>query len=312
MIRKYILPLLAVAGVILGIIVAIQGAKSVPPAKPVASPARSPYGTFVAGAGIIEASTENIAIGTTVGGVVARIYVQIGSQVKAGDPLFTLDDRTYRAEVALRETTVKVVESQLKDASDELAFNENIGDKAAVSAEDTNKRRNTVRITEAQLAQARSQLASANTELEKLTVRAPVNGQVLQIKVHLGEYAPAGVLSTPLMMLGSVEPLYVRADVDEDDAWRIRSGAVATGSLRGNKDISTPLKFVRFEPYVLPKRSLTGDSTERVDTRVLQVIFSFTRGDLPLFVGQQMNVFIDVPTRTFKPVPGEPSVEVKP
>ncbi len=52
---------------------------------------------------------------------------------------------------------------------------------------------------------------------------------------------------------------------------------------------------MRIEPYVVPKKSLTGDSTERVDTRVLQVIFSFTRGDLPIFVGQQMDVFIDAP-----------------
>ena len=50
---------------------------------------------------------------------------------------------------------------------------------------------------------------------------------------------------------------------------------------------------MRFEPYVVPKQSLTGDSTERVDTRVLQVIFSFTRGELPIFVGQQMDVFVD-------------------
>lgn len=312
MIRKYLLPALAFAGVTLGIIIAIQGAKTVAPAKPVATPAHSPYAIFVAGTGIIEASSENIAIGTTLGGIVTRIYVQIGSQVKAGDPLFMIDDRTHRAEIALRENALKVVEAQLADARDELAFNENLSDKAAVSAEDTSKRRNNVRIIEAQLAQARAQLASAQTELDKLTVRAPVDGQVLQLKVHLGEYAPAGVLGTPLIMLGSVEPLHVRADVDEDDAWRIRSGAVATGCLRGNKDISTPLKFVRFEPYVLPKRSLTGDSTERVDTRVLQVIFSFRRGDLPLFVGQQMNVFIDAPTRTFIPTPDKPAREAVP
>jgi len=308
MIRKYLLPILALAGIILGIVVAVNGAKKVVPAAPVSPPAQSPYKVFVVGAGIIEASTENIAIGTTVGGVVAQIYVQIGSKVKVGDPLFTLDNRTLRAEIALRESAIKVVEAQLADAKDELAFNENISDKAAVSAEDTNKRRNTVRIVEHQLAQAQAQLASSNTELEKLTVRAPVEGQVLQLKVHLGEFAPAGTLVQPLILLGSVEPLHVRADVDEDDAWRIRSGAVATGCLRGNKDISTPLTFVRFEPYVIPKTSLTGDSTERVDTRVLQVIFSFTRGDLPLFVGQQMDVFIDAPTRTFnKPVEASPA-----
>jgi hypothetical protein len=50
---------------------------------------------------------------------------------------------------------------------------------------------------------------------------------------------------------------------------------------------------VRFEPFVVPKKSLTGDSTERVDTRVLQVIYQIENGNLPLFVGQQMDVFID-------------------
>jgi hypothetical protein len=103
-------------------------------------------------------------------------------------------------------------------------------------------------------------------------------------------------LEQPLILVGSVTPLHVRVDVDENDAWRVRPGARAISYLRGNKDISTPLKFVRFEPYVVPKKSLTGESTERVDTRVLQVIFSFDQGRLPIFVGQQMDVFIDATT----------------
>ncbi|HEX9593051.1 MAG TPA: hypothetical protein VGB12_06860 [bacterium] len=57
--------------------------------------------------------------------------------------------------------------------------------------------------------------------------------------------------------------------------------------------LTTPLTFVRFEPFVLPKRSLTGDGTERVDTRVLQVIYRVEDDSLPLFVGQQMDVFIE-------------------
>ena len=54
-----------------------------------------------------------------------------------------------------------------------------------------------------------------------------------------------------------------------------------------------PLKFVRFEPLVVPKQSLTGASTERVDTRVLQAVYRIQKADFPLFVGQQMDVFID-------------------
>lgn len=59
--------------------------------------------------------------------------------------------------------------------------------------------------------------------------------------------------------------------------------------------VFTPLRFVRFESYVIPETSLTGDSTERVDTRVLQVIYSFDRDDLPIYVGQQMDVYIEAP-----------------
>jgi hypothetical protein len=56
---------------------------------------------------------------------------------------------------------------------------------------------------------------------------------------------------------------------------------------------------VRVEPFVVPKKSLTGDTTERVDTRVLQVIYQFDpAGKPPLFVGQQVEVFIDVAPRS--------------
>ncbi len=98
-----------------------------------------------------------------------------------------------------------------------------------------------------------------------------------------------------MILLGRAKPLYLRVDVDEHEAWRVHPEASATATVRGNADLTTPLKFVRFEPFVLPKKSLTGDSTERVDTRVLQVIYRIEHDDLRLFVGQQMDVFIDAP-----------------
>jgi hypothetical protein len=86
-------------------------------------------------------------------------------------------------------------------------------------------------------------------------------------------------------------------DVDEADAWRVRPDSPAIARLRGNPAIAVALSFVRFEPYVLPKRSLTGDTTERVDTRVLQAIYAFRPNDFPAFVGQQVDVFIKASTR---------------
>ena len=81
----------------------------------------------------------------------------------------------------------------------------------------------------------------------------------------------------------------------------VAAGAPAVAFLRGNRQIKTSLKFVRFEPYVVPKKSLTGDSIERVDTRVLQVIYSIEHSGLPIFAGQQMDVFIEAFEQTQRP-----------
>jgi RND family efflux transporter MFP subunit len=306
MIRKYFLPILAATGIGFGIFVALQDRKVTPPAAPVSEAPRSPYQSAVAGAGIVEASTENISIGTHVAGIVIRIDVQIGSLVKANDPLFTIDDRATLAELAIRKAAVQVAEAQLADSKNQLALEENMADKRAISVEDITKRRDTMLIAEAQLALAKAQCQSTQTDLERLTVRAPVDGQVLQLKIHPGEFAPTGVLQQPLLLLGNIQNLCVRVNIDENDAWRVKGGAAATGFLRGNRNIHTPLSFVRFEPYVIPKVSLTGDATERVDTRVLQVIYSFDRGELPIFVGQQMDVFIDSQDRKIASSPNRP------
>jgi RND family efflux transporter MFP subunit len=301
MFRKYIIPLVALAGVAFAVFTVVRGDKTPPSAPPISEALQSPGHASVAGSGIVEASTENISIGTQIAGIVSKIFVRIGSDVKAGDPLFEIDDRSLLAELNVRRATVQVAEAQLADAQYELGLAESLSAKRITSVEDLQKNRFAAQKAEAQLAQARAELKSSETDLERLTVRAPVDGQVLQLKVHLGEFAPVAATAAgepPLILLGSVTPLHVRVDVDENDAWRVRAGAPAIGYLRGNKNIKTPLTFVRFEPYVVPKKSLTGDSAERVDTRVLQVIFSFKRGDLPIFVGQQMDVFVDTPEAT--------------
>jgi multidrug resistance efflux pump len=186
-----------------------------------------------------------------------------------------------------------------------------VRDRRAIAAEELSRRRSAVQTATAQLEQARSEIASASaqvraaqTEIERSTVTAPLDAQVLQVKVHAGEFAPAAPTGeAPLIILGRVSPLHVRVDVDEQEAWRVSAGARAMGHVRGAPQIKTPLAFVRFEPYVTPKKSLTGDSTERVDTRVLQVIYRVEGDDVPLHVGQQLDVFIEDGAHDHSPPP---------
>jgi multidrug resistance efflux pump len=275
---------------------------------------------------------------------VTNVYVHAGDDVKKGHPLFSLDDRDLRAELALRKANLDLARSRLaklevsprpeeippaearvaeasallEDAKVQLQLIESVRDKRAIREEDLLRRRRAVQAAEARLQEAQSalallkagtwrpdleiarnevtqaerQVARVEADLARLVVTAPVNGRILQSKIRVGEYAAAGPLATPLMILGQVDQLHVRADVDEKDAWRVKAGARAIAMVRGNAAQKYPLEFVRFEPYVVPKKNLTGDATERVDTRVLQVIYALKK-DAAVYAGQQMDVFIE-------------------
>ena len=306
---KYTLPFIAAGGFAFAVYSVVAGAKPDPISQHVAEPAKAPFKSYIAGAGIIEAKSENIDIGTPIAGIVSKICVRWGERVKAGQPLFLIDDRDAKADLEVKraaldqaKAAVAEAEANLIDVKTQLALAEGVTDKRAISVDDLDHRRNAVLIAQATVDLARTAVNAAaaaikasETNLDLLTVRAPVNSEVLQINIHPGEFAQAGALATPLMMLGNLDDLHIRVDIDENDAWRFRQNAPAVASLRGNSDLKTKLAFVRIEPYVIPKKSLTGDPTERVDTRVMQAIYSFDRSALPAYVGQQMDVFIEAP-----------------
>ena len=149
MILKYVLPVLAAAGIALGVATVMSGNQPKPVSQPVAQPARAPFESFVAGSGIIEASTENIAVGTPVSGLVMEIYVKWGDRVRAGDPLFKIDDRDLQANLLVAQANVKQAEANLAEAKNQLQRAQSVPDKRAISVEDLQNRRDAVAIDEA-------------------------------------------------------------------------------------------------------------------------------------------------------------------
>lgn len=295
MIRKYLLPFLAIIGLIFATWMVKQGSKPVVPARPIADPPRVSFENKISGAGIIEASTRNISIGSHVSGIVKRVYVRVAQKVKAGNPFFTLDDRTQKADLVIREAKVMEEAANLKDLEAQLKVVESVKDQRAISVDDLNKRRFAVQVAEARLANAKGEVEAARVGIDLLTVRSPIDGEVLQVNIRPGEFAPTGTTEVPLILIGNLDRLHVRVDIDENDAWRFQPGASAVAYVRGNPELKTELRFEYIEKYVVPKRSLTGESTERVDTRVMQVVYSFDRRNLSVFPGQLMDVFIDAP-----------------
>jgi HlyD family secretion protein len=290
--RRYILPILGLAGI--GLAISVSFSHGRPPAttpNQLTTPPTSSFEATIAASGLIEASSRNIEIGTHSSGVIAKIEVSEGQEVKAGDILFALDDRMAQAEAKSAEARLANARAALEDEKDQLARVEQLKAGVSVSIDAQQRRRFAVKRAVAALAQVEADLHSAQTTLERLTLRAPVDGRVLKVRAAVGEFVTAGV-SQPVLM-GQDRPLHLRVTIDENDAWRFAPEAKATAALRSNKDISYPLTFVRVEPYVQPKRDLTGAMNERVDTRVLEVVYRFDPDDArPVYIGQQMDVFV--------------------
>jgi len=216
--------------------------------------------------------------------------VQLDVLKKVDDPRAVRDEDVRRRAVA-----VDAAQAQLDAADSELALV-----KAGSWSEDLAVAKSDVASADADAAAARNDVAESESavrqveiDVERLSITAPCDAQVLRVSVRAGEYAPAARIDEPLVVLGVVKPLHVRVDVDEADAWRVRAAARAEATLRGRSTIRAPLTFVRFEPYVMPKKSLTGNPGERTDTRVLQAIYALDPAAMPVFVGQQVDVFID-------------------
>lgn len=295
MMRRYLLPALAVVGVAIAVVAVVLDNRPAPVPRAQVLPPKPPFASYLYGSGIVEASSGNIAVGTPVPGIVTAIYVKWGDRVKPGDPLFKVDDRDLQARLAPALARVGEAEARLASAREQLGLADSVPDKRAVSLEEIDSRRSAVAIGEAELATAKAEAKRIRVEIERHTVRALVAGQILQLRIRPGEFAQGGAPATPLMLLGSDTRLYLRVDIDEYDAWRFRPGTAAMAFVRSNPGLRTPLRFERVDPYVVPKTSLTGDSTERADTRVLQVLYSFDPASLPVYVGQQMDAFIEAP-----------------
>ena len=141
--------------------------------------------------------------------------------------------------------------------------------------------------------QAAAQVAKEEVELQLRTILSLIDGSVLQVKIRVGEYVPAAILSTHLITLGVTNPLHICLDIDESKIPRFHSKAKAIASVRGRPGVQVALDIARIEPYVIPKKSLHGGVSERIDTRVLQIIYSVPPTQIEAITGQQVDVYIE-------------------
>jgi multidrug efflux pump subunit AcrA (membrane-fusion protein) len=322
-----ILPALALAGALFTTWSIMSQPGAPERTAPLSVPVSNPFAGAVAGLGEVEPNSETVAIGTDLSGLVAAVHVRPGEMVTARAPLFSLDDCRARAAYAEAEAALAAAIADRAEADASLAAARAERDRAAADAAryqnlartdiaasrqrietavaDARKAEAQIRLAEARIASAEAAIARARAvrdraavDLDKTIVRAPFAGMVLRVNLRPGEFAQGAALPEPLIVFGATNPLHVRVQVDETDAHRIDPAATARGFLRGDGTQSASLAFVRAEPLARPKRFLSNAPGERVDTRVVEVVYRLEAGALPVAVGQMLDVFIEAAPRS--------------
>jgi HlyD family secretion protein len=216
------------------------------------------------------------------------------------------------------KATAQEAEARMNDAEAALARTERLFERKMIAASDYDKDRyafyaakatyakakadlekilagswkEDIEIARAAVQLAQSQVDSININLERLIVRAPMDGEVLQLNIRLGQFA-AMTWKEPMIVLGDSKRLHVRVDLDEPELIYFSKSTEAMATLKGRSNVRFPLKFVYVEPYVVPKQSLTGNNSERVDQRVLQVIYELPdERPVDVYIGEQMDVYL--------------------
>ncbi len=307
---RQILPALALIGVAAAVWLIAVGLPDRSTAEPAEQPPKA-IGKLaneprVAGAGIVEPASEIIDIGSALSGLVTEVRVRPGDRVARGAVLFTVDPRAARASLdqaiaAIGEARAAIAEAAAAQttAREQLALYRKLGDPAAVSRAEVIRAEgeeaaatSRLGLARARLASAQASAAAARTEIERLTVRAPIAGEILAVNIRAGEFvATQGGSSQPFIQMGETNPLHVRVDIDENEVSRVALGEPAVVSPRGAAELHVKATFVRAEPLVVPKRSLTNSAAERVDVRVLQLIYALPPSEA-FRVGQQIDAFI--------------------
>jgi len=305
--KNKVLIALAIIGVFLAISTAYYWGRKQNPLPPAFTPASNPYENGIYAEGIVEtlqASGSNINIYPEVPGTVDQIFVKEGQDVLAGAPLLAINHSVQKATTEQAKAQIGAARAALKSAEDayqkqKAAFDI---DPRAVSKDALDGAKDALGLARANLEVSQKQYETAASLLAKYQINALAAGKVISINTAAGSYISAqGVYDTytqqnqPIMVMGSSgDSLAVRCYVDEVLLQRLPSAGEidAYMFIRGSSS-KIPLRIVRFQPNVSPKIELSNQRTERVDVRVLPVIFSFERPkDITIYPGQLVDVYI--------------------
>ncbi len=247
-----------------------EGRAAAPPAKIADEDAA------VAAQGRVEPVSEEVEVSAEVSGRLLQVLVDEGDRVARGDVLAVVESRELDARV--RDAQAASGRASRDAARARELFAEQVLPKQELDR------------AEADEASAQARADEARSAFDKSRVRAPFDGVVLRRWRRAGEVVSTQYAS-PIVTIGDVSRLRVRAEVDESDVGRVAVGAGAwvTAPAYGARRFSG--RVVRIGRRLGRKAVLSDDPAQRVDSKVLEVLIALDDGrELP--VGLRVDAFL--------------------
>lgn len=185
-----------------------------PPSVSVAPVLIKPISQWDEFSGRIEA-VESVDLRPRVSGYIDKVNYTEGQEVKKGDVLFTIDARSYRAELARAQAELARARTQAELGRSEADRAKKLSDLQAISTEEYEQRRSGAAQAQANVAAAQAAVDSARLNLEFTQVRAPIDGRAGRALVTAGNLVTAGDSASVLTTLVSLDKVHVHFDADE-------------------------------------------------------------------------------------------------
>jgi len=183
--------------------------------------------TWTAFSGHLEA-VDRVEIRPRVAGAIKSVHFQEGALVKAGDLLFTIDQRPYQAALDEAQASVSSAKARVDFAQGDVTRAENLRKSGNITGQIFDERTQTLATAQADLNRAQATLNRAKLDLQFTEIRAPIAGRMSRRLVSLGNLVNAN--ETVLTNIVSMDPINFYFDVDERSFLAYEK--LATGSLR--------------------------------------------------------------------------------
>ena len=192
----------------------------------------------------------NVAVKTRTDGQIVEVRFKEGDAVSEGDVLFRLDDRLVKAQIAQAQASIAKDQASLRDAEATLARREALISKQVVTEAALDQARFAVEGLKASIAAGQALLESQKTQLDYLTIRAPITGRTGSLNAKVGATV-RGVDTLPLVTINQTKPIVVSFSVPQIELPAVRralqSKAVAEVFMPGSgarKGVRGTISFI--------------------------------------------------------------------